>query len=484
MKKKIVFGLVKCICFLLFCLFVLNETAYAKDKVVIVIDPGHGGKMTPDKEKNGAEYNDELYEKEVNLITARALKNELEEYNNTEVYLTRNSDVSMGISERIAYAQSVKADVVISCHYNSANHLFFGGEIYTSAYGNCYMTGNGMAQCIARQWENDGLVYKGTKTKINTTGADYYGIIRKGTEVGLPVIILEHGYLDNKNDYARLGTVDDWMRMGRLDAVGIAEYYGLSKENSFDEIEPTVNVNAPDLRVEPDTTAPTGVSLEIVGANAENGEVNYEISAIEPDGNLMYYGLAIIYSSTDEDFNENDETDDESDEDNVKTIDIRTEISDFDELLLWEDGETTMKGTFSVPSSFKGYVVGRVYNSYELYSESEPIAVDMSMLPKESENDDVENVESEGYVATGGAVMIYPHGGTAAADPRVSDAKDTFSLGGNKITDNDKTTNFVLGVRNKALFGLVVVCAIVAVLLVTGIVIFVMKVIVPRIRQR
>ena len=34
------------------------------------------------------------------------------------------------------------------------------------------------------------------------------------------MIIIEHGYLDNHIDYERLGTREDWERMGRLDAAG------------------------------------------------------------------------------------------------------------------------------------------------------------------------------------------------------------------------------------------------------------------------
>ena len=172
----------------------------AKEKVVVVIDPGHGG-YSEDDSAYGAVYYEDLCEKDVDLQTALAMKEELEQYNNVEVYLTRDDDSKLSLEQRVDFAWSVNADVLISCHYNaSESHLFYGSEIFTSAFDSCYTTGNALARCIMEQWINDGQASKGIKTRIGKTGEDYYGIIRHGWEIGLPVIIIEHGYLDNHID--------------------------------------------------------------------------------------------------------------------------------------------------------------------------------------------------------------------------------------------------------------------------------------------
>ncbi|MBQ7588457.1 MAG: N-acetylmuramoyl-L-alanine amidase [Lachnospiraceae bacterium] len=332
----------------------------AKEKVVVVIDPGHGG-YSDDASAYGAIYKDELCEKDINLATALTIKEELEQYNNVEVYLTRDTDAVLTLDERVDFAYRMGADVLISCHYNaSESHLFYGSEIFTSAFGSCYTTGHALATCIMDQWVNDGQASKGIKTRIGKTGEDYYGIIRHGFEVGLPVIIIEHGYLDNHIDYERLGMPEDWERMGRLDATGIAEYYGLSRERVWDNVIPTVITEMPDGRVDPDTTPPGSVSMNIIDCNIETSEVTYEITAREYESKLMYYGIALG---------------DPEDED--------ADPSDYADLILWEEGCNKVTGTYSVPTGYRGPITARVYNNYELYTDSETQQIDFASLLEE-----------------------------------------------------------------------------------------------------
>lgn len=341
----------------LFIIFGVNEV-FAAQNVVVVIDPGHGG-YDDDSSAFGAIYKDELYEKDVNLKTALALRDELVKYNNVDVYLTRTDDRRLSLDERVDYAVSVGADVMISCHYNaSETHLFYGSEIFTSAFGTCYMTGHSLAQCIMERWVEDGLNSKGIKTRIGSKGNDYYGVIRLGKSMGLPVIIIEHGYLDNHIDYERLGTEADWERMGRLDATGIADYFGLSKDSVLDEVIPTVHVGEPEGRVEPDRSDPVDVTLEILESDFDNNELTYEISADEPDGRLMYYGIALGDPE-------------------------ETQPSDYADLILWDEGSSKMRGTIDIPTGYKGMITARVYNTYELYTDSETLEIDFKTTLEE-----------------------------------------------------------------------------------------------------
>ena len=70
---------------------VLYEDAVETETpLIIVIDPGHGGTG-----KNGAPEGgvyDDFVEKDMTLITAMAMKEELEKYEGVEVYLTREGD--------------------------------------------------------------------------------------------------------------------------------------------------------------------------------------------------------------------------------------------------------------------------------------------------------------------------------------------------------------------------------------------------------
>lgn len=443
--------------------FIFPMRVQAKSGVVVVIDPGHGGSGLDDAE-NGARYRDELAEKKVNLVTSLAMKQELEKYNNVEVYLTREDDRKISLADRVDYALSVGADVMISCHYNaSESHLFYGSEIFTSAYGDCYATGNGLGQCIMKQWTEDGLASKGIKVRIGNGGSDYYGVIRHGYEASLPVIIIEHGYLDNHFDYERLGTREDWERMGRLDAAGIAEYYGLSRETVLDEVTPSVYVDVPEVRMEPDVTPPESVSLSVSEPDIDTGEITYEVRASEPDGKLMYYGLVL------------GEPEDALPE-------------DYGDLILWEDGKSSMRGTYSLPTGYRGKITARVYNTYELYTNSLSEEIDMAALLQER----ADQLEEEARVAKEEAekARIKKENEAARKEAEIAKAAKakereevgdfSFLLGGRGGKDKDKVTKD----KSRSTYILVIIFIILTVILMCIFIVTMRKKIIRFLKER
>ena len=429
----------------IFCLLGISHV-YAAQEVVVVIDPGHGG-YSEDASAYGAVYKDDLYEKDINLITAKTLKDELEKYNNVEVFLTREDDSKLSLEYRVLRAVELNADVLISCHYNaSESHIFYGSEIFTSAFGKCYMTGNALGQCIMEQWVDDGLNSKGIKTRIGSGGEDYYGIIRHGREYGLPVIIIEHGYLDNHIDYERLGTREAWERMGRLDARGIASYYGLSKDEVLDEVMPTVHVGAPEKRVEPDRTNPEAVEFDILDTDTEAGTITYEISASEPDGMLMYYGLAL------------------GEPEELKP-------GDYADLILWEDGKLKIRGTYDIPPGYKGKISARVYNAYELYTDSDSLEIDFKTPLEER----VKKLEDEAARAKEKAEKKKEEAAKREEQERIAKEKEeernalgnfSFLVGGDEKTKENKDT-----VNRKELYIEIVIAIVLIVVLVSMIII-------------
>jgi N-acetylmuramoyl-L-alanine amidase len=127
----------------IFCILLLPllfiETAHAK--LLIVIDPGHGG---TDK---GAIFDDHksikntfkspskntgIAEKDLTLMIARDLARELLIKGNS-VILTRNEDKDMQLPDRTALANRLKASIFISIHMNSSaekNQKSGGVETY------------------------------------------------------------------------------------------------------------------------------------------------------------------------------------------------------------------------------------------------------------------------------------------------------------------------------------------------------------------
>ncbi|MBQ7562480.1 MAG: N-acetylmuramoyl-L-alanine amidase [Lachnospiraceae bacterium] len=319
---------------------------FAYDEITIVIDPGHGGADLDEEAQAGAIYSDSLIEKDVDLITAKALYDELSQYPNLNVYMTRFDDTSVGLKERVDFAESVGADLMISVHYNaSLYHIFYGSEIYISAFGSCYTTGCGVGSCIMKRWVDYGLDDKGVKTRLNSENQDYYGVIRHGKDVNLPVIIIEHGYLDNPLDFERLGTEELWNRIGRIDAEGVADYYGVAKNVMSGQVTPTVRVELPDNLVFPDETAPENISVELGLAeiNGNQAEYPYTIKCDEPESRMMYYNA--IRGNLD---------------------DVKPD--DFAGLKLWGNRDSVID-TLTVPADYSGPVVFRIYNTFGLYTD-------------------------------------------------------------------------------------------------------------------
>lgn len=96
-----------------------------KEKKVIVLDPGHGGKDP------GAIGYSGVYEKHITLAMGKELKAILEKAG-YKVYLTRSGDSFINLRERYQIARRQKADLFMSIHADSAkNRSATGLSVYT-----------------------------------------------------------------------------------------------------------------------------------------------------------------------------------------------------------------------------------------------------------------------------------------------------------------------------------------------------------------
>lgn len=211
----------------------------ASNPVIVVIDPGHGGKDGGAcRSINGKTYT----EKELNLSIAKYCKEELETYANVKVYLTRNDDTYVALEDRASYAKSVNANILVAIHNNSsAETKLHGAEIYypNSNYRpEIGQEGYKLASCIQAQLVSLGLSNNGTKIRNSESGdtypdgsaCDYYKVIRECKKYDIIGIIVEHAYISNSNDASNfLGSNTALKKLGIADATGIAKYFGLCK---------------------------------------------------------------------------------------------------------------------------------------------------------------------------------------------------------------------------------------------------------------
>lgn len=313
-----------------------------KKQVVVVIDPGHGG------ENLGGQYED-YTEKEMTLITAKAMKEELEKYEGITVYMTRTGDQDLGLDERCAYAEIMDADFLFCLHYNlSGEHTLFGAECWVSAFGENYSKGYSFASVEIDMLQELGLYSRGIKTRLNDKGTDYYGILRHSVERNVPCVLIEHCHLDQENDKPFYDHNEKLKTFGRLDATAVAKYFGLRSEVlgvDYSDYE-NVSVPVPSQVVAPDKTEPDICMIEVIEQNVGNGEVTIEVSAADYDSGMLYY----TYSY-----------------DNGET---------FSDLQRWPDKSVdTFRFTMQVPPHIVPQIVVNGYNGYDLYTTSNMISL-------------------------------------------------------------------------------------------------------------
>lgn len=209
----------------------------AATRLVVVLDPGHGG-YDPGAIANGTN------EKTLTLKIAKYCKAALEKNGRIQVYMTRESDISVGgatnasddLKNRVSFAASKNADLFVSIHLNSAGAAAYGAEVYypNSNYrSDIGQEGQKLASSIQKQLVDLGLYNRGVKVRQSENGStypdgsvqDYYAVIHQSKRNGFPGIIVEHAFLTNASDYQKYLSSDEKLKtLGEADAKGIIKY--------------------------------------------------------------------------------------------------------------------------------------------------------------------------------------------------------------------------------------------------------------------
>lgn len=265
------------------------ETVSAAEPVVVVIDPGHGGSNL------GTDYLP-IPEKVYTMAVAQYMKEELEKFQNVEVYLTHTEDVKMDLDERAAFAQGVDADFLFSLHFNmSLSHTLYGSEVWIPSTGQLYSQGYSAANEFLTQFEEMGLFNRGIKTRIGSNGnSDYYGIIRECTVRNIPAVIVEHCHVDHANDVPYIQTPEALREFGIRDAQAVARYFGLvSKDGTKDySTYAPLAVPVPASRVHNDKTAPVAVSANLLNYDQTGKYATVELTALDAESPITYYSYS------------------------------------------------------------------------------------------------------------------------------------------------------------------------------------------------
>ncbi|MBE9034901.1 N-acetylmuramoyl-L-alanine amidase, partial [aff. Roholtiella sp. LEGE 12411] len=176
-----------------------------RGKLLVVIDPGHGGKDSGAPDLSG------LLEKDVVLPIGRRIAAILEQ-NGVQAVLTRDADFFVELQGRVDIAERVNATVFVSVHANSVDGRpdVNGLEVYY------YDSGYALAEVVRKSiLQNiDTIKDRGTRK------ARFY-VLRKSS---MPSILVETGYMSGREDNPRLGTAEYQNRMAEAIARGVLKY--------------------------------------------------------------------------------------------------------------------------------------------------------------------------------------------------------------------------------------------------------------------
>ena len=99
----------------------------ARGRPIVVIDAGHGG-----RDPGATSVSGEIREKQLTLVLAKALRDELVKRGRVRVAMTRDDDRYLTLDDRAAVARRLSAAMFVSIHIDSApNPLARGASVYS-----------------------------------------------------------------------------------------------------------------------------------------------------------------------------------------------------------------------------------------------------------------------------------------------------------------------------------------------------------------
>ncbi|HIK28007.1 MAG: N-acetylmuramoyl-L-alanine amidase [Oscillatoriaceae bacterium SKW80] len=174
-------------------------------RVVVVIDPGHGGRDP------GAIGIGGLREKDVVLDISLQVSSILEQQG-VQVVMTRTDDREIDLEPRVQLAERVNATLFVSIHANAINMSRSDVNGVETYY---YSSGLGLARAI----HNSMLQYTGARDR-RVRQANFY-VLRR---TSMPAVLVEVGFVTGAEDAARLADPAFRTLMAQAIAYGIMQY--------------------------------------------------------------------------------------------------------------------------------------------------------------------------------------------------------------------------------------------------------------------
>ena len=198
------------------------ESSVNRKLTCVVIDAGHGG------EDSGAVSASGLYEKDINLAVAFALR-DLLEMNGISVIMTRDEDVLLydrnvdyqgrkkvlDLAARKTVADAYEDSLFVSIHMNAfPDPQYSGMQVW-------YGVKDPLSQSIAADIQKEALqINPDNHRKIKAAGSNIYLL----DNISSPCVLVECGFLSNPEEAEFLGTSDGQCVLAFTIFAGISSY--------------------------------------------------------------------------------------------------------------------------------------------------------------------------------------------------------------------------------------------------------------------
>jgi N-acetylmuramoyl-L-alanine amidase len=206
--------------------------------MIITIDPGHTAKVNAGVIKG-------YYEGDAMYKLGKHLADALAAYQNVKIYSTRGENENPTLSERGKKAIGNKSDVFISLHTNAVSDSEAASYVcgfYSVKRKSSEKLCGELVKAVTNEMEEETTARsKGALTKKNSSGSDYYGVIRHSVAGNSPVkhsFIIEHGFHTNRKECEFLMSEANLKAIARAEAKVLAKYFNLKpKETTAYNVE-------------------------------------------------------------------------------------------------------------------------------------------------------------------------------------------------------------------------------------------------------
>jgi N-acetylmuramoyl-L-alanine amidase len=183
------------------------------EEIKIFLDGGHG-------EHDSGAIGHGLKEKDVVLDIAKRIEAKLKGYEGVVVKLSRTDDTFLSLTQRANLANDWKADYFVSIHTNAFNRTANGYEDFI-------YNGNVSQATKANQNIMNAEIVKATGFSNRGKKSANFAVLR---QTNMPAILTENGFIDNKNDAAKLKSSSFLDKIAEGHVQGLVKIFGLKKK--------------------------------------------------------------------------------------------------------------------------------------------------------------------------------------------------------------------------------------------------------------